>query len=88
LRSLFSDRKVGLALSSGAARGLAHIGVLEILEKEEIPINMIAGTSMGAIIGAMYAQGKSAAEMKEIALDLGWVEMAKMLAITSPKTDF
>jgi NTE family protein len=85
LRSSFSDRKVGLALSSGAARGLAHIGVLEILEKEEIPINMIAGTSMGAIIGAMYAQGKNAAEMKEAVLDLGWMEMAGMVALTSPK---
>ena len=86
MRSSFSDRKVGLALSSGAARGLAHIGVLEILEKEGILINMIAGTSMGAIIGAMYAQGKNAAEMKEVALDLGWMELAKMFALTSPKT--
>jgi len=85
-RSLLSDRKVGLALSSGAARGLAHIGVLEILEKEEIPINMIAGTSMGAIIGAMYAQGKNAVEIKEVALDMGWRELAQVLALTPPKT--
>lgn len=81
-----SDRKVGLALSSGAARGLAHIGVLGILEKEGIPINIIAGTSMGAIIGAMYAQGKNAVEIKEVALDMGWRELAQMLAFTPPKT--
>ena len=49
-------RKVGLALSGGAAQGLAHVGVLAVLEKEGIPIDMIAGTSMGAIIGAFYAQ--------------------------------
>ena len=49
-------RKVGLALGGGAARGLAHIGVLEVLEKEGIPIDMIAGTSAGAAIGALYAQ--------------------------------
>ena len=48
-------KKVGLALGGGAARGLAHIGVMEVLEKEGIPIDMIAGTSMGAIIGGYYA---------------------------------
>lgn len=47
---------------------------------------MIAGTSMGAIIGAMYAQGKSASQIKEVALDLGWMELAKMFALTPPKT--
>ena len=49
-------KTVGLALGGGAARGLAHIGVLEVLEKEGIPIDMIAGTSMGAIVGAIYAR--------------------------------
>jgi NTE family protein len=47
---------------------------------------MIAGTSMGAIIGAMYAQGKNVSEIKELVLDLGWGELAKMFALTSPKT--
>lgn len=65
-----SVKKVGLALGGGAARGLAHIGVLEVLEDAGIPIDMIAGTSVGAIIGALYARGKSAAWIKDLALDL------------------
>jgi len=64
-------RKVGLALSSGAARGLAHIGVLEVLEKEGIPIDMIAGASMGALVGAVYAQGRDITQMKNLAIEWG-----------------
>jgi NTE family protein len=52
---LFDNKKVGLALGGGAARGLAHIGVLQALEEAEVPVQMLTGTSMGAIIGAMYA---------------------------------
>lgn len=51
---------IGLALGGGGARGLAHLGVLKVLEEENIPIGCIAGTSMGAIIGAMYAQNPNA----------------------------
>ncbi|MEA3500480.1 MAG: patatin-like phospholipase family protein [Candidatus Marinimicrobia bacterium] len=51
--------KIGLALGGGGARGLAHIGVLQILEKEKIPIDFIAGTSIGSIIGAVYAHNPS-----------------------------
>ena len=58
-------KKVGLALSSGGARGIAHIGILSILERERIPIDMIAGTSMGAIIGAFYTSGKTSQEIGE-----------------------
>lgn len=47
--------KIGLALGGGGARGLAHLGVLQIMEEEHIPIDVISGTSMGAIIGALYA---------------------------------
>lgn len=61
-------RKIGLALGSGAARGLAQIGVLAILEKEGIHIDMIAGTSMGALVGALYAQGKDASELEKVAM--------------------
>jgi NTE family protein len=51
----FGKKRVGLALGGGAARGLAHIGVLQALEEAEVPVDLITGTSMGAIIGAMYA---------------------------------
>ena len=50
-----SDFKVGLALGGGAARGLAHLGVLKVLEEEGISVDLIAGTSIGAIVGAVYA---------------------------------
>ena len=81
-------RKIGLALSSGAARGLAHIGVLAVLEKEGIPIDMIAGTSTGAAVGALYAQHKDASRIKELALDLGWKKLAPLVDPSLPKTGF
>lgn len=56
---MFKRPKIGLALGGGGARGLAHIGVLRVLEKERIPIDIITGTSAGAIIGGMYAQNPS-----------------------------
>jgi NTE family protein len=58
---------IGLALGGGFARGLAHIGVLKVLEEEKIPVNFIAGTSVGALIGAVYASGCCPREMQEIA---------------------
>lgn len=58
---------VGLALGGGAALGLAHIGVLRVLEKENIPIDIITGSSMGAIIASLWAIGKDAAGIEEIA---------------------
>ncbi len=57
---------VGLALSGGGARGLAHIGLIKALEDNEIPIDYIVGTSMGAIVGSLYAMGYSTDEMIEI----------------------
>lgn len=59
--------KVGVALGGGFARGLAHIGVLKVLEEENIPVDFIAGTSVGSVIGAAYASGISAKELEEIA---------------------
>ena len=81
-------RKVGLALGSGAARGLAHIGVLEVLEKEGIPIDMIAGTSAGAAIGALYAEGKDASVIKSLTLDLSWKRLASLADLALPRTGF
>jgi len=77
--------KIGLALSSGAARGLAHIGVLRVLERERIPINMIAGTSMGALVGALYAQGKTVNEIEALAIELGLRRFSLLSDLTIPK---
>ncbi|MBK7971942.1 MAG: patatin-like phospholipase family protein [Deltaproteobacteria bacterium] len=55
---------VGLALGGGAALGLAHVGVLKVLERERIPVHLITGTSMGALVGALYATHVSAAEVE------------------------
>lgn len=57
-------RKVTLVLGGGSARGMAHIGVLRVFEREKIPIDMIVGTSMGSLIGAAYATGMSVTEME------------------------
>jgi NTE family protein len=59
--------KLGLALGGGFARGLAHIGVLKALEAAEIPVDFVAGTSVGAIIGACYCAGMNAGEIEEVA---------------------
>jgi NTE family protein len=58
---------VGIALGGGFARGLAHVGVLKVLEEEGIPISFVAGTSVGSVIGAAYCSGVSAKELEEIA---------------------
>lgn len=60
-------RQLGLALSSGGARGLAHVGVLEVFERERIAIDMLAASSMGAIIGALYACGAPMQEIRQVA---------------------
>ncbi|MFW5985558.1 MAG: patatin-like phospholipase family protein [Halanaerobiaceae bacterium] len=69
--------EVGLALSGGAAWGLAHIGVLEVLVENEIEIDYIAGTSAGSIVGSLYASGVSPEEMKEIAEDITWIDLLR-----------
>lgn len=64
--------KIGLVLSGGGARGLAHVGVLKVLERERIPVDVIAGTSMGAIVGGLYASGLSAQDVEAEVLKLDW----------------
>jgi NTE family protein len=59
--------KIGVALGGGFARGLAHIGVLKVLEEEQIPVDFLAGTSVGSVIGASYASGVSAKELGQVA---------------------
>ncbi len=67
-----SRPRIGLVLSGGGARGLAHVGVLKVLERERIPVDVIVGTSMGAIIGGLYASGMRAAELEAELTKLNW----------------
>ena len=66
-------KKVGLVLSGGGAKGVAHIGVLKVLEEAGIPIDYIAGTSMGAIVGALYAIGYDAHIMDSLVRKQDWI---------------
>jgi NTE family protein len=68
-------KRVGLVLSGGGARGAAHIGVLKVLEREQIPIDCIAGTSFGALVAGFYALGYSAAEIEAIFLRQDWDDL-------------
>lgn len=64
--------RLGLVLSGGGARGLAHVGVLKVLEREHIPVDVITGTSMGAIIGGLYASGMSAEDLDRELSKIAW----------------
>lgn len=76
---LTSKPILGLALGSGAARGLAHIGVIKVLEAEGIRPAAVAGTSIGALIGALYAAGVPAAEMEDVARSIDWRSLARLV---------
>ena len=64
--------RIGLVLSGGGARGLAHVGVLKVLERAGVPVDVIAGTSMGAIIGGLYASGMTAEQLEAELLKIDW----------------
>jgi NTE family protein len=64
--------RIGLVLSGGGARGAAHVGVLKVLEELHIPVDAIAGTSMGAVVGGLYASGLTATEIESIMTSLNW----------------
>ena len=64
--------KVGVVLCGGGAKGAAHVGVLKVLEENDIPIDMIVGTSMGAIVGGLYAIGYSASELDSLIMAQDW----------------
>lgn len=64
--------KIGLVLSGGGARGAAHVGVIKVLDEMRIPIDYIGGTSMGSMVGGLYAAGTSAAELESIFQDADW----------------
>ncbi|MGH9524662.1 MAG: patatin-like phospholipase family protein [Terriglobales bacterium] len=69
--------KIGIALGGGFARGLAHIGVLKVLEEEGIPVDMVAGTSVGSVIGAAYCAGISGRELEEVAAVVRFSSIAR-----------
>lgn len=71
-RDLAPRPRVGLVLGGGGARGAAHIGVLQVLEEHRIPVDSVAGTSMGALVGGMYATGLSPTEMEAIMRAIDW----------------
>ena len=76
--TLTSNRpRIGLALSGGAARGIAHVGVLRALEENAIPIDAIAGASAGALVGGAYAAGLSIAQLEEMARKFRWRHTAR-----------
>ncbi|MFD2115517.1 patatin-like phospholipase family protein [Paenibacillus yanchengensis] len=85
---------IGLALGSGSLRGMAHLGVLNILEQEQIPIDIIAGTSVGSFVGGAYAAGLSAKECQNILATMNWGHLVKptfpkrALVDNTPMIDF
>lgn len=76
--------RIGLVLGGGGARGAAHIGVLRELERLRVPVDAIAGTSMGAIVGGLYASGMSVDELEQLVTSLEW---AKVLSDTPLRND-
>ena len=75
---------VGLVLGGGGARGAAHVGVLKVLERERIPVCKVAGTSMGSIVGGLYAAGYTPAEMEQL---IGTIDWAAMFVDDPPRRD-
>jgi NTE family protein len=67
--------RIGLVLSGGGALGLAHVGVIKVLEELHVPVDCVAGTSMGAIVGGLYAAGYSPEELEQLATTLPWREI-------------
>jgi NTE family protein len=71
-------KKVGLALSGGAARGFAHLGVLKVLADHNIPVDYVSGTSAGSIAGAAFASGMSVEQIIEMGREMSWFRMTKL----------
>jgi NTE family protein len=69
-------KKIGIALGGGAARGLAHIGVLKVLKKHDIPIDIVVGTSIGSLMAAIYALGLPLEDVEETALKTTWKDLS------------
>lgn len=77
--------RIGIALGSGAARGYAHIGVIKALHEANIPIDIVAGTSMGAVVGAAYATGYPIEELVDMALQMRWRQLLNLVDPALPR---
>lgn len=82
LRELPPDRRprVGVVLSGGGARGFAHIGVLNVLQREKVPVDVLVGTSVGALVGALYASGLPPERIANLSAELGWTQLTDLSA--------
>src|SRR5450830_279245 len=76
--------RIALVLSGGGARGLAHIGVLKVLQELHVPIDMVVGTSMGGVVGGAYAAGASVADLEKMARETNW---ARVVADRPPRDE-
>jgi NTE family protein len=74
--------RVAVALGGGGARGMAHVGVLEVFQESRIPVDIIAGTSVGALVGALYSAGTPLDEMENMAENVGWNELSDFSGTT------
>ena len=70
--------KIALALSGGAARGIAHVGVLQALVENQIPIDFVAGSSAGALVGGAFASGMSLSELEGLGKNLRWRDVGRV----------
>ena len=77
-----SRPKIGLVLGGGGARGLAHIGVLKVFEQEGVPVDMVVGTSVGAIVGALYASGFPISLIENLAQETGWDKLTNLSKVS------
>jgi NTE family protein len=82
--NVLGSKKIGYALGGGAARGLSHIGVLKVFDEYKISPDLIVGTSMGALVGALYASGLKAIDIEQIVLRLNWKQLVRLADITLP----
>jgi NTE family protein len=67
--------KIGLVLGGGGARGAAHVGILKVLEENRVPVDFVVGTSMGSIVGGLYASGRSPAEIEQVFHEINWLDL-------------
>ncbi len=77
--------KVALVLGAGAAKGFAHVGVLKVLEANRVPVHMVVGTSVGSLVGSLYAYGYTAYDLQKIAMGL---ERGELVDLTVPDNGF